>query len=219
MTIGASAALELSYGKGLKTGVQKSMAKTKKKEPLPSDGFDWVTIRSEYVTKNFTYSALCEKHGCSMSTLTKRASAEGWANARKKHRKKVERKIEEKAAAKKAEKAVKEMSKTEELAEVLLEWIEKAITELDEHLVTNRKVTKKVDYVESTSAKGKPVPKKETVTEKTEITAIKSIVKTDDLKKLSATLKDIRDVIASDDENKDSTLTVILEGALKEYGK
>ena len=218
MTIGASAALELSYGKGLKTGVQKSMAKTKKKEPLPSDGFDWVTIRSEYVTKNFTYSALCEKHGCSMSTLTKRASAEGWANARKKHRKKVERKIEEKAAAKKAEKAVKEMSKTEELAEVLLEWIEKAITELDEHEVEKRKVTKKVKFTPNED-EDLPPNKNETTTEKINLETVKSIVKVDDLKKLSATLKDIRDVIASDDENKDSTLTVILEGALKEYGK
>lgn len=195
------------------------MAKTKKKESLSSDGYNWSAIRSEYVTKNITYSALCDKYGCSMSTLTKKASAEGWANARKKHRKKVERKIEEKAAAKKAEKIIKEMSKTEELAEILLEWIEKAITELDEHIVTNRKVTKKIDFADTTSAKGKPVPKKETVTEKTELKAIKSIVKTDDLKKLSATLKDIREVLASDDENKDSTLTVILEGALKDYGK
>ena len=138
------------------------MAEIQEKNKNASDSYNWAKIRSEYVTKNITYSALCDEHGCSMSTLTKRASKERWLEAKKKHRKKVERKIEEKAAARKAEKAVKE---------------------------------------------------------KTELKGIKSIVKTDDLKKLSATLKDIRDVLQSDDENKDSTLTVILEGALKDYGK
>ena len=195
------------------------MAEIQEKNKNASDSYNWAKIRSEYVTKNITYSALCDEHGCSMSTLTKRASKERWLEAKKKHRKKVERKIEEKAAARKAEKAVKEITKTEELAEVLLEWIEKAITELDEHLVTNRTVTKKIDYDKTVTGKGKPAVKKETVKEKTELKGIKSIVKTDDLKKLSATLKDIRDVLQSDDENKDSTLTVILEGALKDYGK
>lgn len=199
-------------------GVQNFMAKNKENTPPHSDGFNWAKIRSEYVTKNFTYSALCDKYGCSMSTLTKKASAEKWAEARKKHRKKVERKTEEKIASRKAEQNAAELSRCVELADTLLEWLEKAISELDEHAVMSKEVTKKTKYLPA-KGKEKRMPSKETVTEKVDISVIKSIVKTDDLKKLASTLKDIRDVIATGEESDiEPTLKVILEGDLKDYG-
>lgn len=194
------------------------MAKNENKNPASSDGYNWAKIRSEYVTKNSTYSALCDKYGCSMSTLTKKASAEKWAQARKNHRKKVERKTEEKIASRKAEKNAAEISRCIELADTLLEWLEKAVSELDEHAVMNKETVKSTRYLPA-DGKGKRMPSKETVTEKIDISVIKSIVKTDDLRKLASTLKDIRDVmVTGNEEEAEKTLKVILEGNLEEYG-
>jgi hypothetical protein len=67
--------------------------------------YDWVLIKREYV-QGFpdeegkiicpTLDELCERHGCSFSTITKKSSAENWKQERKLFSNKKERKIEEK---------------------------------------------------------------------------------------------------------------------------
>ena len=67
--------------------------------------YDWLLIKREYVQgypdKDGqiicpTLEQLCERHGCSYSTLTKRSSSENWRQERKLFGKKKERKIEDK---------------------------------------------------------------------------------------------------------------------------
>ena len=199
---------------GLKLEVEiggtNSMAEKDSKAPPGKDGFDWAKIRSEYVTKKITYAEICEKYGCSMSVLTKRASAEKWSDARKKHRKKVERKTEEKVASRKAEKNAEDILSCEKLAEDLLLSIEQAIRELNIHILKSQKQTTH----EETDEDGTVY---EIVERKEKIKKAKSIIKTDDIKKLSAALKDIRDILEGDGDT-DNSITVTLEGALKDYG-
>lgn len=56
------------------------------------NGPDWVDIKRDYVTKNFSYPELAEMHGVPLSTLNKRASKEKWVEARKEYGRIVERK-------------------------------------------------------------------------------------------------------------------------------
>ena len=63
------------------------MAK-KKKENKP----DWVAIKRDYITKNFSYPELAEKYSVPLSTLNKRASKGEWVKAREEYGKIVERK-------------------------------------------------------------------------------------------------------------------------------
>lgn len=187
------------------------MAKKKENTPPSADGYNWGKIRSEYVTTKITYQQLCEKYGCSMSVLTKKASSEKWSDARKKHRKKVERKTEEKVADRKAEKNARDLTRCYKLANGILDKVEKAIGELDKHILKTSKVKSYSEGEEDD---------KVYITENDEgIKTVKSIVKTNDLKRLSAALKDVRDVLMSGEDEEDKTITVVFENKeKKDYG-
>ena len=187
------------------------MAKNEEKNPASSDGFNWAKIRSEYVTKKITYKQLCEKYGCSMSVLTKKASAEKWADARKKHRKKVERKTEEKIAGREAEKNARDITRCVDLANTLLAKVEKAIDELDKHIIKNHTIMK-IDM------KGEGGSNVQTVNKSEKIKTVDSIIKTDDLKRLSATLKDIKDVLIAGEEGDNEIRVIFEDDILKKYG-
>ena len=49
----------------------------------------WADLRLEYIMGNMTLRELSEKHGVSMSTLTKRSAKEGWEVARKQQAERV----------------------------------------------------------------------------------------------------------------------------------
>lgn len=180
------------------------MAKKKDNTPPSADGYNWAKIRSEYVTTKITYRQLCEKYGCSMSVLTKKASSEKWAEARKKHRKKVERKTEEKVADRTAEKNARDLTRCYKLANGILDKVEKAIGELDKHVVKSQTILK-VDMP------GENRSTVQTTNKSEKIKTVESIIKTDDLKRLSAALKDVRDVLMSGEDEEDKTITVVFE--------
>lgn len=188
------------------------MNENENKTPASSDGYDWSKIRLEYVTKNkITYRELCEKYGCSMSVLTKRASEEKWTEERKKQRKRVETKTKEKVADREAEKNAKQLVTCKDLAEDLLEKLSQAIDELNIHLL---KISEKDSFTKEDAKKGMV----DVVIRKEKLKKAKSIIKTDDIKKLSAALKDINDILAEGDEDTSNKITVILQGAVDEYG-
>lgn len=68
---------------------------------------EWDKIHAEYITGDITYAELAEKHQISLSTLTKRASKEGWKNDRQNVGKKVAKKMTTRAARAREEKALK----------------------------------------------------------------------------------------------------------------
>lgn len=50
------------------------------------DDMDWRAIREDYVAGSDSYKRLAEKHGVSLTELTRLAKAEGWAGLRKQRR-------------------------------------------------------------------------------------------------------------------------------------
>lgn len=186
------------------------MKENENKTPASSDGYDWSKIRLEYVTKKITYRELCEKYGCSMSVLTKRASEEKWTEERKKQRKRVETKTKEKVADREAEKNAKKLVTCKDLAEDLLERISEAIDELNIHLL---KISEQDSFTKDDAKKGTV----DVVIRKEKLKKAKSIIKTDDIKKLSAALKDINDILAEGGEDANKKITVILQGGADEY--
>ena len=68
---------------------------------------DWDRIKAEYLAGNATYAELAEKYHVSKSTLSKKATKDGWKNARQKVGEKVAKKVENRAARAREEKALK----------------------------------------------------------------------------------------------------------------
>ena len=170
--------------------------------------FEWTRIRSEYVTKKITYKQLCEKYGCSMSALTKRAAAEKWQEKRKKHRKRVETKTLEKAATREAEKNANNLSRCGDMASDLLDKLGQAIDELDQHLRSVKRVVTRDETIDGQKA---------VVVESSEkYHTEQSIIKTSDLKRISATLRDIKDVIvaASPGDNLEKEIVVRFDAGI-----
>lgn len=175
------------------------MPKKKQTKTETAGGYDWAKIRTEYVTTRVTYRALAEKHGCSLSQLTKRAAREKWTEARQNHRKKRERKAEEKIADRTAEQTAKQIERLYAQAFRLLDKIERAIDELDRHVLID---TGRVEY--------KDTEGRAHTDQKQKLRTVRSIIKTDDMRRLGATLRDIKDVIAAGDGGADDEETGVL---------
>ena len=63
---------------------------------------NWKKIKAEYIRGGTSYAKLAEKHSVSLSTLTKHAMKEKWADLRNETRKKTEVKMSESVANKEA---------------------------------------------------------------------------------------------------------------------
>lgn len=63
---------------------------------------NWKKIKAEYIRGGTSYAKLAEKHSVSLSTLTKHAMKEKWADLRNETRKKTEVKMSEAVANKEA---------------------------------------------------------------------------------------------------------------------
>lgn len=66
---------------------------------------DWKKIKTEYITTDTSYRKLCEKYGVSRTTLTKRATREGWVELRSQHSAKREAKMADAVINQQAESA------------------------------------------------------------------------------------------------------------------
>lgn len=61
---------------------------------------NWTKIRNEYINGGISYSELAKKHGVSMSTLSKRAAVEKWAETKAQQTQTIRKKLETKTAEK-----------------------------------------------------------------------------------------------------------------------
>lgn len=99
---------------------------------------DWVRIRTEYITTDTSYRKLAAKYGISLSVLGDRASREKWQNQREQHRANVLSKSVDKIT----DVQVARMLRIMDLADKLLDKLEKAIDELDIYMATYRVKTR-----------------------------------------------------------------------------
>ena len=149
---------------------------------------DWNTLKAEYIAGGVSYRELAEKHGVSESTLRKRAAKEHWSELRNKAGTEMEQKIVDKTAEDSANKAVELSTRIDDIADKLLNKIERAVDELDIHLVKSITKEKVVEY----NSKTKPI--KETIVENETINEVSSLIDRRGLQRLTSALKDIKDI-------------------------
>lgn len=100
----------------------------------------WDRIKAEYLAGDATYAELAKKYDVSMSTLAKRATKEGWKNARQKVGEKVAKKMETRAAHAREEKALKGVQLTRYITDLWtdnLKTLNALIQETPEHMLTS----------------------------------------------------------------------------------
>lgn len=148
---------------------------------------DWLAVKTEYITdSSATYRNLAEKYGVPKTNLERRAKKEGWVSLR--------RQAEDKAVARAVsayeKKQAKKMEQIDRIANKLLRKIEKAVEELDLQIVTSVNKTKVIEY---NNDKRPDKPTKETITEKTELGTIHTIIDRQGVRVLASALRDLKE--------------------------
>lgn len=98
---------------------------------------NWKKIKAEYIRGGTSYAKLAEKHSVSLSTLTKHAMKEKWADLRNETRKKAEAKMSESVANQEA----KREDGFQSLADKLLQHITDNIEVLASSATACRDIT------------------------------------------------------------------------------
>ena len=148
---------------------------------------DWKKIKTEYITTDTSYRKLADKYGIHYKVISERGKAEKWVELRSQHRDKTITKALGKISDKQADK----MARIDDLADQLLEKLERAITELDLQLCTHTDKTKTIEY---DNERRPDKPTKEIVHEEEKVLEMRSIVDRQGLKQIASALKDIKEV-------------------------
>ena len=148
---------------------------------------DWKKIKTEYITTDTSYRKLAQKYGVSYQAICHRSKEEGWIAQREQHTNKTVSKTLDQISNKQADK----LSRIDDLADMLLEKLEQAITELDLQLAKHTDKTKVIEYHND---RRPDKPTKETVHEEEKLLEVKSIVDRQGLKQIASALKDIKEV-------------------------
>ena len=193
---------------------------------------DWQKIKTEYITTDTSYRKLAQKYGVSYQAICHRSKDEGWIAQHEQHTNKTVSKAIDKISSKKADK----MARIDGLADMLLEKLEQAITELDLQLFKHTDKTKVIEY-DNELRPDKPT--REVIHEEEKLMEARSIVDRQGLKQIASALKDIKEVkmikseldrreqearIANlqrqaEGEEDDNEIQVVITGKAKEYAK
>ena len=148
---------------------------------------DWQAIKTEYITTDTSYRKLAQKYGIHYKVISDRGKAEDWVELRSQYRDKTLTKTLDKLSTKKADK----MARIDDLADRLLEKLERAITELDLQLYEHSEKTKVIEY---NNDRRPDKPTKEIIHEDKRLLEARSIVDRQGLKQIASALKDIKEV-------------------------
>lgn len=150
---------------------------------------DWLKIKNEYVSGSISYRKLAEKHGVSVNTLTRKAVDGKWTQDREKQHSKITEKIQQKTAELVSTKEANRIGRILSAADMLLEKLEEAATQLDTHIVTNKVKTKTVTYNDGMK------PTKEVVVENEIKEVASGPIDRLGLQQVTAALKNIKDAV------------------------
>lgn len=154
---------------------------------------DWKKVKTEYITTDTSYRKLAQKHGINATTIAKRASEEGWVDQRKQYATKTQAKTLEKISQQEANRA----AKISTVADKLLLQIEAMVDgeePLDEKAI--RTLTAAVKDLK-------------------EIQNVRSEL---DRQEQEARIANLQRQAEKTDKG-DGKITVVLEGALKDYAQ
>lgn len=148
---------------------------------------DWNAIKSEYITSGISYRALAEKYGLNRNTIADRGKEEKWPELRRQHRDKTL----SKALSLVEKKEAKKMARIDSITDRLLLKLEKAVDELEVHLVTHKSKVKEIEYK---NGERPDKPTKEIIREEEKLEQVVSVVDRLGLKQIASALKDIKEV-------------------------
>jgi hypothetical protein len=157
---------------------------------------DWQKLRNEYLQTSLSIRRLAEKNGVSPSALQKHAAREGWAQDRR-----ARRTEDPAAAACEADR----MAQLKAIGDRLTAQLARATDELDKQIVRHKRKVREMTY-DDPEASGKPVM--ETVEERVLLEVVDAPVDSMGLKRLSATLKILRDVTKADGDGEQAVTQV-----------
>lgn len=194
---------------------------------------DWQKIKTEYITTDTSYRKLAEKYGVSHVQIGNVGKQEGWVQLRKQHLDKTLAKSLDADSQKKVDR----LTRIQDATDKLLDKIERAISELDIQLF---KETHKEKVIEYNNEDRPDKPTKEIVHEAEKLIEATSIVDRQGLKQIASALRDIKEVQmlkseldrqeqearianlqkqAEKGDGDQGKITVVLEGALKDYAQ
>ncbi len=149
---------------------------------------DWNKIKQDYIADSETsYRKLAKKHGVSISTLSKRAANEKWAELKAAAEQESNRRIIKVVANRQRKRA----ERLQNITDQLLEKAEQAVRELDIQLYKNVEKTKVIEYK---NHERPDKPTKETVHEEEKVTEIRTIIDRKGLQAIAAALKSIQEI-------------------------
>lgn len=148
---------------------------------------DWTAIKAEYITTRTSYRKLAEKYGVSRDLVADKGKEENWVELRRQ----FSAKTLAKAVAKSSSDQANKMARIDRVTDKLLDKLEKAVEELEIHLVTNTRKEKVIEYSNSLRP---DKPTKETIQENEEIVQVVGIVDKAGLRQITAALKDIKEI-------------------------
>ena len=173
----------------------------------------WIKIKNEYINTEISQRKLAQKRGTSVRTLTKKAKKENWKKYKETQRNKIATKVQQKTVEKIVNKEVDRIGKIVILTDDLLLKVQQAITELENDVVTNKLKIKTVEYKDKTAI-GKPT--KETVIEKEEQVVVNTLVDRLGLVQVSTALKNIKDILVSQQDDNGVKVVQIIDDIPKE---
>ncbi|MBO7240217.1 MAG: hypothetical protein J6V23_07025 [Bacteroidaceae bacterium] len=192
---------------------------------------DWTRIKTEYITTDkSSYRKLADKYGISLGTLYKRANKENWVELKKQS---YDKKVAKTIAAIQ-DKQVNKLERIMDITDKLLDKIETAVDELDIQLY---KSVKKVREIEYNNKERPDKPTKEIVHEDEKVIEVRTIIDRKGVQELASAIKSLKEVQMlkteldeqeqqaridklrkeTEDEQKDTSITVTFEDEVKKY--
>lgn len=147
---------------------------------------DWNAIEAEYITTTISYRQLAKKYGLNVAYISKKGRREGWVEKRRKH----QAGIMAEALAVDEQRRVERITRLRSTADLLLDKVEQAISELDTKLCRQVEKEKRLEYDKKRPGK----LARERVTEKETLLQVPGIVDRQGLRQIASALRDIRDV-------------------------
>lgn len=154
---------------------------------------DWRKIKAEYIRGGVSYRKLAEKHGVSLSSLTRRSSKENWADLRKQSEAKANTKIIESVASQEA----RRVDGIQTVADMLIEKIKEGVA--DGSMITDSQSIRQITA---------------SIKDLREIKGYKSEL---DMQEQLARIEKLRKEARTEEESKD--IRVVIENSLDDYAK
>ena len=147
---------------------------------------DWNALEAEYITTTISYREMAKKYGLNVAYISKKGRRDRWVEKRRKH---LEGVMAEALAADE-QRRVERITRLRSTADLLLDKVEQAISELDTKLCRQVEKEKQLEYDEESPGK----LAREHVTEKEPLLQVPGIIDRQGLRQIASALRDIRDI-------------------------